>query len=98
MTEHQRYVVVGEGEKWQVAGLMGFLGTAGKLQLSFLQNMKWAQHNILNPDKSNVLIICIAAIDSLSLSDCRSRSEGTHETRFPETHGHTHHVSGGNFF
>lgn len=102
MTEHQRYVVVGEGEKWQVVGLMGFLGTAGKLQSSFLQNMKWEQHNILKPDKSNVLIICITAIDSLSLSDRRSRSKGSHETQKPThsflKHTGTHQVSGGNLF
>lgn len=90
MRGHQRYVVVGEGEKWQVVGLMGFLGTAGKLQSSFLPNMKWAQHNILKPDKSNVLIICITAIDYYRYLTAAAGAKGVMKhSLFPETHGHT---------
>lgn len=55
------------GDSWETA------------QSSFSQNMKWAQHNILKSDKIPFLFISIMAIDSLSLSDHRSRSKGSHE-------------------
>lgn len=54
------------GDSWETA------------QSSFSHNMKWAQHNILKPDKIPFLFISITAIDSLSLSDHRSRSHETH--------------------
>lgn len=79
---------------------------------SFLQHMRWAQHNILETDKipfhpPSSLSFFWVTIDSLMLSDHCSRSDGSYETRqtqththspFPEAHRHTHKFPVGIYF
>lgn len=64
------------------------------------QNVQWAQHNILQPDK--IIFLYISIIDSLSLSDCHTRSKGSSEAHKHTCcflkHMNTHQVSGGNLF
>lgn len=64
---------------------------------SSLLRKTWNEHKIRfeKPDKIHILVIFSVAINSLSLSDHRSRSKGSHEThthkhtQFPETCAHS---------
>lgn len=108
-----KYWVTGRGwerERGEGCEMFGVFGDSWETaHSSFSQNMQWAQHNILKTDKipfhhPSSLSFFWVTIDSLSLSDHRSRRKGSHETH---THKHTHHflkhtgthqVSCGNLF